>query len=116
MKPYQLLSDRSWRKAPFGYDVRRESLPLAGTSLNFPMIDWREISIYLECRARTMCAPGDQRKSRSNQCNLGRAESSGVSPGYRAPCSAECERKRFHARVEELDLELSISHGFWLSY
>jgi hypothetical protein len=35
---------------------------------------------------------------------------------YHAPCSAECERKRFHARVEKLDLELSINHGFWLSY
>ena len=30
--------------------------------------------------------------------------------------SAERERKRFHARVEKLDLELSIDHGLRLTY
>ena len=62
------------------------------------------------------CVSGVQRKSRATNVTWNAPSSSGPSPGHYAPRSAECERKRFHARVEELDLELSIDHGLRLTY
>src|SRR5262245_46589598 len=48
--------------------------------------------------ARSRSPPGDSERVNSPRCK-----------------SAERERKGFHARIEKLDLELSISDGLWLS-